>query len=349
MMSTSYTRGMLFCLAATLSWGAMFPVMTSALTRVDPFTLTSLRYTTAAAAFLLLVAAREGRASLRLRGERAWLAWLLGSAGFGGFGFLVCLGQQLAGGNGALTASIMMATMPMLGILVNWVLRKVVPPRWSVAFMALSFCGVVTVITKGDLGSLLRAPGTYGAYLLIILGALCWVIYTVGASYFPHWSPYRYTAITTALGMTSVLTVNAILYASGLVALPTADALTFALPHLLYIAFGAGVLGVLCWNLGNSILTPLNGVLFMDVVPVTAFAISAAQGTVPTQLQLLGASLTASALIMNNVYMRHRLAAAARPSAALSQRLDGAPGRAQHVHHQLAHRGQGAVAACNEA
>lgn len=348
-MNTSYSRGMLYCLAATLSWGAMFPLMSSALTRVDPFTLTSLRYSTAGVAFLLLLVAKEGRASLRLRGERAWLAWLLGSAGFGGFGFLVFLGQQLAGNNGALTASIMMATMPMLGILVNWALRKVVPPGWSMAFMALSFCGVVTVITKGDLGSLLRTPGHYGAYLLIILGALCWVIYTVGASFFPQWSPYRYTAITTALGMTSVLAVNALLYASGLVALPSADGLMFALPHLLYMTFVAGFLGVLCWNLGNNILTPLNGVLFMDVVPVTAFAISAAQGTVPTHMQVLGGLLTASALILNNVYMRRRLAAAAKPPGALNQRLGRAPGHAQHVDHDLVHRGQRAVAACNEA
>jgi drug/metabolite transporter (DMT)-like permease len=129
MMNTSYTKGVLCCLAATLSWGAMFPVMTGALTRVDPFTLTSLRYSLAGAAFVLLVFAREGRAGLSLRGERAWLVWLLGSAGFGGFGFLVFLGQQLAGPDGALTASIMMATMPMLGILVNWALRKAAPPE----------------------------------------------------------------------------------------------------------------------------------------------------------------------------------------------------------------------------
>jgi drug/metabolite transporter (DMT)-like permease len=157
--------------------------MSSALTRVDPFTLTSLRYGIAGAAFLVLLRAKEGPAGMSMRGQRTWLAWLLGSAGFGGFGFLVFLGQQLASSNGALTASIMMATMPMLGILVNWALRKAVPPAWSVAFMALSFCGVVTVITKGDLGGLMREPGNYSAYLLIILGALCWVIYTVGASY----------------------------------------------------------------------------------------------------------------------------------------------------------------------
>jgi drug/metabolite transporter (DMT)-like permease len=348
-MNTSYTRGMLYCLVATLSWGGMFPVMASALTRVDAFTLTSLRYGTAGAAFLLLLLAREGRAGLRLRGERIWLAWLLGSAGFGGFGFLVFLGQQLAGSDGALTASIMMATMPMLGILVNWALKKVVPPAWSSAFMALSFCGVVTVITGGDLGSLAHAPGDYLAYLLIILGALCWVIYTAGAAFFPTWSPYKYTAMTTALGMTSVLAVNGMLYASALVALPSASALAFVIPHVLYMAFVAGFVGVLCWNLGNNILTPLNGVLFMDVVPVTAFAISAAQGIVPTPTQLAGACLTACALILNNLYARRRLAAAARPPAVSGQRLGAAPGRAQHVDHDLVHGRQGAVAACNKA
>jgi drug/metabolite transporter (DMT)-like permease len=347
-MNTRYTRGMLYCLAATLSWGAMFPVMTSALTRVDPFTLTSLRYSTAGAAFLLLLLAREGRAGLSLRGERTWLAWLLGSAGFGGFGFLVFLGQQLAGSNGALTASIMMATMPMLGILVSWALRKVGPPAWSVAFMALSFCGVVTVITSGDLGSLVRAPGNYWAYLLIILGALCWVIYTVGASFFPKWSPYKYTAMTTALGMTSVLAVNGLLYASGLVALPSTSGLVFVIPHVLYMAFVAGFAGVLCWNLGNNILTPLNGVLFMDVVPVTAFALSAAQGIVPTHTQVAGACLTAFALILNNLYMRRRQAAAAAPSGALRQLFSRAPGHAQHVDHDLVYGRQGAVAACNK-
>jgi drug/metabolite transporter (DMT)-like permease len=348
MMNTSYTRGVLYCLAATLSWGGMFPVMTSALTRVDPFTLTSLRYSIAGVAFLLLVRAKEGPAGLRLRGERVWLAWLLGSAGFGGFGFLVFLGQKLAGSDGALTASIMMATMPMLGILVNWALRKVVPPAWSAAFMALSFCGVVTVITRGELGSLLRAPGNYGAYLLIILGALCWVVYTVGAAFFPKWSPYKYTAITTGLGMTSILAVNGVLYATGLVALPSAAGLVSVIPHVLYMAFVAGFVGVLCWNLGNNILTPLNGVLFMDVVPLTAFTISAAQGIVPTHIQVLGAGLTASALVLNNLYMRHRRGAgSARP--ALGDLLSRAPGHAKHVDHDLVHGRQDAVAACNKA
>lgn len=36
----SYLKGLLCCLLATVSWGGMFPVMTHALTYIDPFNFT---------------------------------------------------------------------------------------------------------------------------------------------------------------------------------------------------------------------------------------------------------------------------------------------------------------------
>ncbi|WP_269975583.1 hypothetical protein [Dickeya lacustris] len=58
--------------------------------------------------------------------------------GFAGFGFLVFLGQHLAGPSGALTASIMMATMPMLGLLTIWALKKTaLMPAPSALFCSL--------------------------------------------------------------------------------------------------------------------------------------------------------------------------------------------------------------------
>jgi len=94
------------------------------------------------------------------------------------------------------------------------------------------------------------------------------------------------------------------LFASKLVPVPPADAVISILPHLAYMAFCAGFVAVLSWNVGNKILTPLNGVLFMNVVPLTSFAISALQGLVPTAAQILGAGLTCLALIGNNLAVR---------------------------------------------
>lgn len=304
MHTKKYLTGILCCLGATLSWGAMFPVMTDALKYMDPFTFTALRYSIAAIAFIALLIYREGAATLSLKGERWGLAWLFGTAGFAGFGFLVFLGQKLAGSDGALTASIMMATMPMLGLCVIWALKKVRPPLFSFGFIFMSFIGVLLVITKGDIQAMFDAPSSYQANIPLILGALCWVFYTVGATYFPKWSPYRYTAITTVLGLTSVFAVVAALMFLGQIPVTTMAAVTAVAPHLVYMALIAGFAGVLCWNIGNKILTPLNGVLFMDIVPITAFSISSLTGVVPENMQIAGACLTAFALLLNNLYQR---------------------------------------------
>ncbi len=307
-MKTSYLSGVIFCLIATVVWGAMFPIMTHALMYIDPFTFTAMRYSIAGIAFLVLLLMREGVTGLRLTGENVLLAWFLGSCGFAGFGFLVFLGQQLAGPAGALSASIMMATMPMLGLLVTWAVRGVRPPAASFFFILLSFGGVSMVLTKGSYAAVVNAPAAHAADIPLVLGALCWVVYTVGATFFPKWSPYKYTTITTLLGLISVFAVNGVLLVTGVISLPSAATVLAIGPHLFYMALVAGLVGVLSWNLGNKIISPMNGVLFMDVVPITAFLISSLSGLSPAREQVAGATLTACALIMNNLYQRYRSA-----------------------------------------
>lgn len=68
--------------------------MTSALTRLDPYTFTTLRYGFAGIALLIALYFREGRQGLSLKGERTGLAWMLGSAALVGFGFLSLLARK---------------------------------------------------------------------------------------------------------------------------------------------------------------------------------------------------------------------------------------------------------------
>lgn len=303
-MKISYSKGIMCCLLATISWGAMFPVMTDALQHIDPFNFTTIRYGIAGLAFSFILLLREGVKGFSLKGERWVLAWLFGTLGFAGFGFLVFLGQQMAGPSGALTASIMMATMPMLGLLTIWALKKNRPHTSTFGFILMSFAGVLLVITNGNAGAVLNSPLNMTANFLLITGALCWVLYTVGGSYFPHWSPVRYTTITTVLGMLSVIAIDSTLILTGHIMVPDMSIVSTVTPHLLYMALIAGLMAVLCWNIGNKIITPTNGVLFMDVVPVTAFIVSALSGIMPSSIQLAGAGITATALILNNLNQR---------------------------------------------
>ncbi len=323
MNDPKYGRGVLLCLLATLSWGGMFPVMDVALRHIDPFTFTVMRYGIAGLIFLLVLRAREGREGLRLKGERLGLAWLFGTAGFTGFQFLVFYGQSLIGEQGALNASIMMATMPMLGVLVTWVLRRAVPSKATLSFIALSFVGVILVVSKGDLTDLVARPQDFGPDALLLFAALCWVVYTSGASYFPTWSPIRYTTVTTGLGLASACTITLVLLGTGAVATPTTDSVGGVLPELAYMSVVAGFVGVLAWNTGNKYLGPLNGVLFMDIVPITAFTVSAVTGVIPAPTQLVGAGLTATALVLNNLHLRRRALHTAAPRAAAPPGAEG--------------------------
>jgi hypothetical protein len=112
--------------------------------------------------------------------------------------------------------------------------------------------------------------------------------------------------MTTWLGLTTIVGVNVVLVAAQVIPTPTVSTLREITPHLIYMGPVAGFLAILFWISGNRILGPMNGVLFMDVVPITAFVVSALVSVVPNGAQVAGASLTAIALLMNNVYLRQR-------------------------------------------
>lgn len=82
------------------------------------------------------------------------------------------------------------------------------------------------MITDGNASVILHSPVSLTANLLLIAGALCWVLYTIGGSYFPGWSPLRYTTLTTLLGMTSVAATDLLLMATGIITVPDAAAVT---------------------------------------------------------------------------------------------------------------------------
>ncbi len=327
--STRYWKGIAACIVATVLLGAMFPVMTDALRHVDPFTFTSLRYLIAGAAFAVLLRRREGHGAFRADGESLALAWLLGSIGFCGFGAFAFLGQQLAGEQGALNTSVMMATQPMMGLLLHALIKRAAPPFVSLLLVLVSFTGVALVITRGDLAAALHAPQSFASSALIVFGALSWVIYTFGSAYFARWSALKYTTLTVWLGLITIVGLNLLLFAVHAVAVPTPRALWAIAPHLLYMGPVAGCVAILCWVTGNRILGPMNGVLFMDVLPVTAFSVSALTGVVPSGAQLLGLGFTAAALVLNNLYLRRRARltppAAAAPASDTARPTPAAP------------------------
>ena len=77
----------------------------------------------------------------------------------------------------------------------------------------------------------------------------------------------------------------------------------------------SGVIGVLLWNIGNKLLTPQNGSLFMNLVPIITFLIEITFGYKLTNVELIVVTMTILAIVLNNLFQRNSpaLSGAHRP------------------------------------
>lgn len=296
MSRASLFQAMGLLLLAAVSWGGMFQVAKPLLPQIDAFHMTAIRYGGAAFLFAGLLAWREGRNAFQFEG-RGVLLWLYGSLGFAGFNLLAFTGLAHSRPE---HAAVIMALMPLMTALVNWGLRGMRPASHTLFAIALALTGVALVVTNGHL-SALAAAGQVGGDLLLLLGALCWVFYTLGAARFAHWSPLRYTTLTCLLGVLSIFAATVAMTRLGHIHLPTVTALQDGLWALAYMVVIGAVVAVLSWNAGIRKLGALNGVLFINFVPVSAFAIGVALGHHFGMAELAGAALVILALVFNSL------------------------------------------------
>jgi drug/metabolite transporter (DMT)-like permease len=292
-------------LTAALAWGAMFPIAASAMHHVDPFPLTAIRYGVAVPVFLALLLAVEGRRALRGDG-RALELFVLGSLGFAGFNLLSYLGLEQTRPQ---DAALIVAAQPLITVLVLWLTAKQTPAKATLTAMAVALAGVALVISRGHPGNLAHGSG---GDLLILAGAVGWVFYTLGARRFPGFSPLRYTALTATGGTLTIFAATAVITATGAETLPTLGDVGAAWLQIAFVIFAGGVLAVIAWNEGIRRLGPPNGALFINLVPVVAFAIAIGQGYRPGGYEIAGALLTILALVAANLAGRQAIRLPAR-------------------------------------
>ena len=292
-------------LVAALAWGAMFPVADAAFDRIGPIHLTAVRYALAVPFFLAILALVEGRGSLRFDG-RLGKAFLLGSLGFAGFNLLAFVGLQHTQPQ---NAALIIATTPLLTALVLWVRTGARPARTTFGFILLALVGVGLVISKGDPSAFVHG-GVGGGELLVVLGALAWVRYTMGAAEMTGWSPLRYTALTATAGTTTIVAVALLSGFAGWEDTPSLADVGARGLNVAYVVLIGAVLAVIAWNAGVKRIGAQNATLFMNLVPVTTFTIEIVSGYTPGAAEIGGAALTVGALIGANVAARRATLAA---------------------------------------
>lgn len=291
-------------LLATVTWGSALTVSKAALAQVDAYYLTVLRYGFAALAFLLLLAWVEGAGAFRLNGRQHLRAVLLGTLGIPGGVLLAFIGLVHTR---AEHAAVITGAQPMVAALLAWCWQRQRPARHTLCAMALALVGVALVVTRGDLGAL-AASSSIAGDLVILSGSVCWVGYTLGAAAFPDWSALRFTAVTVFYGALAAAAIAGATTLAGVAVWPAAPRLAAAGWEITYITIGSAWLGTLSWHSGIRRIGP-DGVLFINFLPVTAFAIGVLQGARFNWAEVSGALMVGAALVVNHVLGRRAMRA----------------------------------------
>ncbi len=292
-------QGTLLMCAVVLIWGAFLPVSKVVLAVIDPYWLTLLRYATASACFLLLLAWREGRAALSYEGQAA-KAWAYGSAGFAGFSLCVYEGLRLTRPeHGAMILSL----GPVNIVLWQWLRTRHRPPAAALACIAVAIAGLALVVSRGEIVRLYSGGSALGNSLMY-LASWCWIAFTLGAQKFPGWSPVRYTALTSVLGCLTILLAVSAANGVGHSHAPQAGALIAHPWALLFVVFVVSFGAVLMWNMAVVKLGPLNAALFANFAPLVTLLIAAWQGQRLLPVEWAGAALVIGALVANNLVNR---------------------------------------------
>ncbi|WP_277586550.1 DMT family transporter [Psychrobacillus antarcticus] len=302
-MKNNIFLGAFLCFIASVSWGAMFPVAHHAFTYIDPFYFTLFRYGAVTIILVVLLLWKEGFKAFRMEGKGK-LLWFFGTMAFTVYNLLIFWGEDLLGEPGVMVASIMESLMPMISIIIVWFFYRHRPYSFTLLCVIVSFVGAILVITKGDIGSFLSATNNIIPSLLILIAVIGWVIYTMGGDKFRGWSVLRYSTLSCLLGTISAAVIVAIATMVGYVSIPTFDTIQTVSPHLLFMIIFPGVIALVGWNVGVSILTPLNALLFINFVPVTTLVISSVQGTHITIFEIIGVTLIILSLLSNNIFVR---------------------------------------------
>jgi len=300
--------GVAFATLTAVIWGGQFVVGKSALSRVDPYPLTTIRYALAAMLLIALLAAVEGRRAFALEGH-GWRLFGLGSLGFAGFNLIAYTGLEHTTPQ---SAALVVALAPLVTAIALWVRDGVRPPRVTAVAMAVALVGVALVISRGDPASLV--DGSVGAGdLLVLIGVTSFVLYTLGAARYRDFSPLRYTTLTAALGWLTIAGATALGAVAGLVPMPSSGDVVAVSPEILYLVIPGAVIAVLTWNASIPRIGAQNTALIGNLIPVTTFVIEIARGYRPVPLELVGAALTIGALAANNLLVRRAAARAPRP------------------------------------
>lgn len=257
-MSEGTSRAGAICavVAAALFWSSSYAVTKEVLAEVGPLTIGAIRFTLAAVLLGIMLRLRRTGAG-RPNARQRRLIYLSGLLGITAYFVLENIGVELST---ASDASLIVATYPLMTMLLELVVFRARMPLFRVGGVLLATLGAFLVVRNGaEVGGDARWLGD----ILLLLGGLVWAGYNVlTKSAGRGQDALSLTYYQTVAGATGFLLASLLEVGDWQMPGVTASAL------LVYLAVACSVGGFLLYNYGLSRMTSSVAVNILNLVPV---------------------------------------------------------------------------------
>lgn len=225
---------------ANLLWSGNWVIGRALHETFGPAELNFLRWVVAAAV-LAPFALRSVAGKLALIRQHAGMLLLLALTGVTVYQTLVYAGLQ---STTAVNAVLLNSSAPLFMLLVSWAIERERTSARQIAGVLISLAGIFVILSRGDLGNLLRLKFSIGD-LWILLAMPVWGIYSVLLKRRPPGlDGLEFVFVIAVVGVL----VLAPFYTIDMLHAPPREVAPGAIAGIIYIGVGASVFAFVCWN-----------------------------------------------------------------------------------------------------
>lgn len=163
-----------------------------------------------------------------------------------------------------INAALINSGVPVMAVVFSWLILRDVINRWQGLGILLSFAGIVVVVTRAQLGVLMKLEFGWGD-LYMLLAITCWALYMVLLKRAQiRVSPWTLLVVLSGAGVVWLIPAYGIELNEGLRTVWTLE----GLGCLVYVALFSTIVAWACWNRGTLQIGPNRASAFMCLHPV---------------------------------------------------------------------------------
>ena len=197
----------------------------------------------------------------------------------------------------ALNGSIFNSFAPAIIVLAGAVLFRDRLRLVNLAGIAVSFAGVLVIVSRGDLAVLKTISFNYGDVLLLLNMAV-WAIYSTCLRVRPPIHPLTFTFLLALIAGVTLIPMWVWEHVGGFHM--QATGLTLAV--LAYVTIFPGILSYICWNRGIEAVGSARGGVFLHLIPFYGAVLA----TSLLGEKLMGFHIAGCAMILSGVWFAAR-------------------------------------------